>query len=260
MRTIPLISTLQCQRIPCLQKPIESNETMQKLETSNIFPLVVPVADTQARPTTKNLLLFVVCWRRNVRRVVAILETQRAAARGYRRQARILRERASPFDSARILAREAAAAQVTTACEPMRGSLKECGRLFAAAAPMIDAGTTLAQRCEILNVNTADRADLNESDGLIKIIYLHGLEDSAANRKAEDKNGPLFQASQLVFIDFLMNHEEGRKLGDSLFQPGGMFADVPTFRQAADGTMKRQPPRLHVVPDALSKPTSGEVL
>jgi hypothetical protein len=233
---------------------------MQKLETSNIFPLVVPAADTQARPTTKNLLLFVVCWRRNIRRVVAILDTHRATTCGYRRQAQILRGRGSPFDGARIRALEAAAVNLATACGPLRESLRECGKQLSHAASTIDAGTTLAQRCEILNVNTADRADLTESDGLIKIIYLRGLEDSAANRKAEDKNGPLFQASQLVFIDFLMNYEEGRKLGDSLFQPSGMFADVPTFKQAADDTMKRQPPRLHVVPDGLSKPTSGAVV
>lgn len=52
-----------------------------------------------------------------------------------------------------------------------------------------------------------------------------------------------------MFIDFLTNHEEGRKLGDSLFQPGGMFADVPIFTRAADGTMKRQPPKLYAVDD-----------
>lgn len=62
----------------------------------------------------------------------------------------------------------------------------------------------------------------------------------------------MFQASQQVFIDFLTNHEEGRKLGDSLFQPGGMFADVPVYKQAADGTMRRQPPSLRIVPTDLT--------
>ena len=139
---------------------------------------------------------------------------------------------------------DAAAAEVTALCKPMRESLHNCGKLLTSATPMIDAGTTLAQRCKILNVSTADPGDLTEADGLIAIIYLHGLEGSAANRKAEDKNGPMFQASQQVFMHFLTNHEEGRKLGDSMFQPGGMFADAPMFKQAPDGTMERQPPKL----------------
>lgn len=213
-----------------------------------------------APPTVKDLLRYVVQVRRMVRQAVAVLDSQRDNANQYRRRARVWREHAGLFDGARIAALDAAAAEVTTLCKPMRESLHNCGKLLAGAAPMIDAGTTLAQRCEILNVNTADRGDLTEADGLIKIIYLHGLEDSAANRKAEDKNGPMFQASQRVFIDFLTNHEEGRKLGDSLFQPGGMFAAAPMFKQAADGTMKRQPPRLHVVPAALNETKSGSIL
>ena len=211
-------------------------------------------------PTVKDLLRYVVQVRRMVRRAVAVLDSQHDRAHQYRRRARIWREHAGPFDGARIAALEAAAAEVTTLCKPMRESLHNCGKLLAGAAPMIDAGTTLAQRCEILNVNMADRGDLTEADGMIKIIYLHGLEDSAANRKAEDKNGPLFQASQQVFIDFLTNHAEGRKLGDSLWQPGGMFADVPMFKQAADGTMKRQPPRLRIVPAALNETESGSIM
>ena len=233
---------------------------MRNHETSNVYLLTIPAADSQNQPTAKDLLLYVVKVRKMVRQAVAVLDSQRDNARQCRRQACILREHAGTFDGARIAALEAAAAEVTALCKPMRESLHNCGKLLASAAPIIDAGTTLAQRCEILNVNTADRGDLTEADGIIKIIYLHGLKDSAANRKAEDKNGPLFQASQRVFIDFLMNHAEGRKLGDSLFQPGGMFADVPMFKQAADGTMKRQPPRLHVVPAALNETESGSVM
>jgi hypothetical protein len=95
---------------------------------------------------------------------------------------------------------------------------------------------------------------------LIEIVYMHGLEDSAARVKDDWKNGPLFRAAQEVFMDFLTNTVEGQKLGDSLFERSGMFANVPTFKEAADGTMKRQPPRLHVVPDALGESTSGAVM
>jgi hypothetical protein len=233
---------------------------MQKPQISNIHPFVAPTAATQYQPTTKDLLLYVIKVRKMVRQAVAVLDSQNERARQYRRRARILREQAGTFDGARIAALEAAAAEVRRLCEPMRESLHNCGKLIASAAPMIDAGTTLAQRCEILNVNQADRGDLTDADGLIKIIYLHGLEDSAASVKDDWKNGPLFKAAQEVFMDFLTNTTEGQKLGDSLFERGGMFAEVPTFKQAADGTMKRQPPRLHVVPDALSESTSCAVL
>jgi hypothetical protein len=201
------------------------------------------------RPTTKDMMLFVVMVRRNIRRTVAILDSQCDKASQYRRQARVLKARASPFDAARIAALEKMADDVTAACKPLRESLKACGKLLADAAPMIDTGTALAQRCEILNVNAADRGDLTEADGLHQIVFAHGLEDSAARRDRDWNDGPLFQASQQVFMEFLKTRE-GQKLGDSLFQPGGMFAGLPMYTQAADGTMKRQPPRLYVVPDA----------
>lgn len=201
-------------------------------------------------PTTKDLFLFVVSIRRGIRRAVAVLDSQHDKSRQYRRQARILRERASPFDAARIAVLEAMADDATAAGKPMQESLKECGKLLADTAQMIDAGTTLAQRCDILNVNIADRGDLTEEDGLHRIVFAHGLEDSASRRGLDWNDGPLFQAAQQVFMDFLMNTKEGQDLGDSLFQPGGMFADLPMYSQADDGTMKRLPPRLYVVPDA----------
>ena len=211
-------------------------------------------------PPPKDLMLFIAIMRRTTRRTIVILGQQREIARRCRRQARKLRGYAGPFDGARIAAWEAAADDAAAGCKTMRECLKSSGHLLTKTAKMVDAGLTLEQRCEILNVNKAHRGDLTDADGLIEIIYMHGLEDSAASFKDDWKTGPLFQAAQEVFIDFLTNHVEGRKLGDSLFQPGGMFASVPTFKQAVDGTMKRQPPRLHVVPAALSESTSGAAL
>jgi hypothetical protein len=171
-----------------------------------------------------------------------------------------LRGYAGPFDGARIAAWEAAADDAAAGCKTMRECLKSSGHLLTKTARMVDANLTLEQRCEILNVNKAHRGDLTDADGLIEIVYMHGLEDSAARVKDDWKDGPLFQAAQEVFMDFLTNTVAGQKLGDSLFERGGMFADAPMFKQSADGTMKRQPPRLHVVPDAISEPASGAVL
>ena len=200
------------------------------------------------QPTTNELFEFVIVVRRGLRRAVAELDAHRNQVRQFRRQARILKERASPFDAARIAALEAMADGAKAACKPVHEAIKGAGDLLAKAAPMFDAGTTLAQRCEILNVNAADRGDLTEDDGIHRIVFAHALEDSADRRGRDWNDGPLFQASQQVFNDFLLNTDKGRELTNSLFEPGGMFADLPRYTQAADGTMKRLPPRLHVVP------------
>ncbi|MGV8892348.1 MAG: hypothetical protein ACOH2K_05300 [Burkholderiaceae bacterium] len=195
----------------------------------------------------KEAFRFIVTVRRSVRQAVEILDKMGDKASRYRRQARILKAQASPFNAARIKTLEGMADEIRTDCQPLRDCLKRWGRLMADSAPAIDACTTLAQRCEILNVNVVDRADLAEDDGLTEIIYLHGLEDSAACRKRDWKNGPMYQASATVFIDFLLNTKEGQALGDSLWEPGGMFAGVPMYKQSPDGTMQRQPPKLYAI-------------
>jgi hypothetical protein len=236
------------------------NNIIPDHEATNVYPLTVPAANSEYQPTAKDLMLFIAIMRRTIRRTLVLHDQQRGIARRCRRQARKLRGYAGPFDGARIAAWEAAADDAAAGCKTMRECLKSSGHLLTKTARMVDAGLTLEQRCEILNVNKAHRGDLTDADGLIEIVYMHGLEDSAARIKDDWKNGPLFQAAQEVFMDFLTNTVEGQKLGDSLFERGGMFENVPTFKEAADGTMKRQPPRLHAVPDALGESTSGAVL
>jgi hypothetical protein len=209
------------------------------------------------RPTAKDLMLFIAIMRRTIRRTIALHDQQRGIARRCRRQARKLRGYAGPFDGARIAAWEAAADDAAAGCKTMRECLKTSGRLLTKTARMFDAGLTLEQRCEILNVNKAHRGDLTGADGLIEIVYMHGLEDSAARVKDDWKDGPLFQAAQEVFMDFLTNTAEGQKLGDSLFERGGMFADVPLYTPGPDGTMKSLPPRLYVVPTSDDAPAGA---
>ncbi len=208
----------------------------------------LPIKQEQKPTNAKELMLFIVCARRGIRQLVTALDANHGEARKYRRQAVKLKERGGMFDGARIAMLEGLADSFSKLVRPLYVELLRIGKLVAEVGPLVDHHLTLTQLHDILNINTAERIGLAKDDGLIKLIYLHGLEDSAANRKEEDKTGPLFQASQAVFTDFLMNHAEGRKLGDSLWEPGGMFADVPTYKQAPDGSMTRQPPRLRVVP------------
>jgi hypothetical protein len=132
-------------------------------------------------------------------------------------------------------------------------AMRKWGHFLMDFAAVIDAYSTLEQRCELLNVNAADRRALSPDDGIVRIVFAHGLEDSAERRRAKWKDGPLFRAAELVFHEFLMT-DAGRAVGDTLFQPGGLFEKVPTYSQSPDGTMTRNRPKLRVID------TPGETL
>jgi len=87
---------------------------------------------------------------------------------------------------------------------------------------------------------------LGPGDGVVRIVFAHGLEDSAERRHCQWNDGPLFRAAQLVFADFLSS-PEGLAVGASLFQPGGLFERVPTYSTKPDGTLTRNPPKLRMV-------------
>lgn len=101
----------------------------------------------------------------------------------------------------------------------------ECGYALMEAAPTVDASTTLAQRCELLNINIAGRGTLTEADGLAALVFEHGKEDSAASRHLDVKDGPLFHAIYHVFFDFLRTTRDGQIGGRCTFAPGGLFFD-----------------------------------
>lgn len=197
------------------------------------------------RALTMNLVARI---RRNVREIVRRREQFFSAARVQERAARVMRAVGNPFDKNRIEVHEFHAKALRKSASDCRQMLQDAGRFLIDIAPMIDAVLPLAQRCDILNINVADREGLTDDDGMVQLIHVHNLEDSAFFRGKEDWDfdGPLNQAMMLVFMDFLCNHPEGQKLGDSLFEPGGMFESVPIYRQLPDGSMERMPPRLHV--------------
>lgn len=104
-------------------------------------------------------------------------------------------------------------------------SLKEYGKLLMEMAPYIDHFTTLEERCEALNVNLADRAGLTKNDGIIMIVFGHGLEDSAEHRHSDDNfDKPLFRALAPAFVDFMRSTPEGREAADRAFED--VFGDI----------------------------------
>lgn len=217
---------------------------------------VIPLHQEENEPTPEELraiaMNLVAKIRRNVREIIRHREQLSTTARVVERAAKVMREAGNPFDQNRIEVRESQAKLLREIARDYRQILQDAGRVLVDSAPLIDGVLTLAQRCDLLNINVADRADLTDEDGIVQLVYLRGLEDSAEHRGQDFKDGPLFNAMALVFIDFLCNHPEGRKLGDSLFEPGGMFESVPKYRQLPDGSMERMPPRLQVVGNSAS--------
>lgn len=74
------------------------------------------------------------------------------------------------------------------------------GHLLRNTAPLINMHTTVAQRCELLNVALAERPALDESDGVLEISITHGLEDSMLRGQPSFMGGPLFRALQLAAL------------------------------------------------------------
>lgn len=216
---------------------------------TNVLPIACepPPVPTDA----ENLALaqiFIIRMRRNIRRLAEWNKWERDHIRYLKKEAQRLTDRGNPFDTARIAHIKARIHDRESYCHERSELMKENARLMINAAPAIDKATTLEERCSLLNVNVSDRGDLNEADGIVQLIYLHRLEDSATYRGKEDWDfdAPMHKAMMLVYMDFLINTPEGKKIGDSLFEPGGMFEFLPMYKQAADGTTVRQPPPLRL--------------
>lgn len=184
--------------------------------------------------------------RRRVRRAAAQQDRIRDEVNQLRRAAAQLRNTGNPFDRARIVELEKQVAQLGEESRKLSDAMRKWGHFMMDFGDVIDAYSTLEQRCELLNVNVADRKALSPDDGVVKIVFAHGLEDSAERRHCDWNDGPLFRAAHLVFAEFLMT-DAGRAVGETLFQPGGLFESVPTYSQNPDGTMTRDRPKLRVV-------------
>ena len=156
--------------------------------------------------------------RRSARRAVAKQDRLHDEARRLRRSALALRQLGSPFDRTRILELEKQTDQLGEESRKISDAMRGYGRLLMDLALFIDTYTTLDERCDLLNVNIADRSQLGPGDGVVRI----------------------------VFADFLSS-PEGLAVGASLFQPGGLFERVPTYSTKPDGTLTRNPPKLRMV-------------
>lgn len=195
------------------------------------------------------IINLVIDIRRELRTWQAQLNEARSECRRLRRQAKKLQQ-ASPFNHARAADLLFAAKMIDASRKVANEFFISIGRYLINVAPEFDAATTLEERCEILNVNVADRADLLPEHGLVEIVNIYGLEDSAFYRNSIWKSGPLFEAINGEIMRVMFKTPEGRakskQLTDELFAPGGLFYGVPTYYQQPDGAMLRKAPALTV--------------
>lgn len=155
----------------------------------------------------------------------------------------------SPFNKHRVDLVDAHAANVRELFSLAKDAERKLGRIVFDMAPFIDAATTMEQRLELLNCNQADRAQLDEPNiGLVELIAVYCVEDSAAHRGDRFNDRPLHAAVNAEMIRVMFDTPEGRAaskpITDSLFAPGGLLHTVPTYYRQADGTMKRKAPSL----------------
>ncbi|MEM5341603.1 hypothetical protein [Paraburkholderia azotifigens] len=168
---------------------------------------------------------FIARLRRDVRYAVAGIDRATDEARCIRSEAHALKATGDAAHAEHIRELESQAERLDSHRGMLEQAIRECGYELMNAVPIIDASTTLAQRCDLLNINRADREGLSEFEGLAALIFEHGKEDSAACRHCELKDGPLFHAIYRVFHDFLATTRDGQAGGRCTFSPGGLFFD-----------------------------------
>jgi hypothetical protein len=176
---------------------------------------------------------FIARLRRDVRHAVAGIDRATDEARCIRSEAHALKDTGDAAHAGHIRELERKADRLDSHRGKLAHVIRECGYALMSAAPIIDASTTLTQRCDLLNINKADRDGLSEFDGLAALIFDHGKEDSAACRNCEFKDGPLFHAIERVFLDFLETTRDGQVGGRYTFSPGGLFFDSLCNPQSA---------------------------
>lgn len=188
--------------------------------------------------------------RRAIRSDSETMEELRAEIKYLRHHAGML-ARASPFNESRAATLSDEADLLQADYDHVQTERRHLGVALLAGAWEVDEVTTFEQRCEILNINEADRKDLPPDCGLLNMFWAYGLEDSAERRRMPWKSGPLYCAVQSEMDRVMLHTEAGRAAMAQLWkkqaETGGLFENLPVYDQQPDGTIKRRPPDLRVL-------------
>lgn len=213
----------------------------------NIFDIFTHTKQPTLAEQKSQARIIVIWLRRYIRTQTDILLRDRARIKSLKAFAAKLEKDGTPFDTDRIGKANVSIFELERYCSRRHEFIKKCGRMLAEFAPAIDAVLSLQERCDLLNINVADRADLTEGDGIVHLIHVHHLEDSAEHRGEDFATGPMHWALALFFADWLCDTNEGKQVADEvLWGPGGMFEFLPTYTRQADGSFTRNPPPLRL--------------
>jgi hypothetical protein len=155
----------------------------------------------------------------------------------------------SPFNSSRIFAANAELARF----EGLRDQCKdvECkiGRLIIDTGRELDDVLAFDEMCDLLEVNPAERAEIERSDftekrDFMTVASAFGFDHSATHRGKYTKGGAVYWAINEEIMRVMFDTPEGKEASDKmfkeLFKPGGMFRGMPTYYRQPDGTMDRK--------------------
>lgn len=196
---------------------------------------------------TKDCVAYIVNLRYACRREDELLTAAHGENLLAERRARICRKLNSPFA---IRTAENLEAIVKKRRDLMKVSfnlLLEWGRELMEFSSLINANVPQSLLLDLLNVNVADRGEVSPDDGIIEIVNIHGLEDSAMYRGGDWKQGPLAQAiTQFISHEMIHNEQLAQAAHEHLFGKGGMFDFLPRYTRTPEGEMVKQPPKLRL--------------
>lgn len=197
--------------------------------------------------TQRGAVAFLINRRYNCRVLMRYVDALHELNRVEERAATKLRETKNPMMARRADVIDASVKKRREAIRKIGDDLAAIGQELVEVADLIDATVPRSVLLDVLGVNRADRAQLEESDGIVQIVYARGLEDSAENRGKDEKCGPLFNAVYRRFMRELIHNQKLKKAAhEKLFGPGGLFEFLPRYRMLPDGSMERLPPPLRL--------------
>lgn len=185
--------------------------------------------------------------RRHCRRIVAGIEVMHETIRQEQRMLNKLKAADSPLLQRRAEVMQSRPNEARSLLRLFNDHLLKRGRELMQVSSYIDHHLTQQQLLDLLNVNTAERAEVPEGAGLVELTYGMGLEDSAMHRGADTVQGPLGRAI-LRYMQHELIHNSALKqaAGDLLLGEGGLFEFAPMYRKDRQGDLVRIPPRLRL--------------
>ena len=129
---------------------------------------------------------------------------------------------------------------------------RNIGRSLMELAPVFDAATTSQQRFEVLNINVADRRDIESGQtGLIMLVLAHGLEDSAMHRRDQFIDNPMHEAINIEMMRVMFDTPAGIAATEQVFAeeraPGGLLHKLGLHFDRAEGMRTSRAPKLALV-------------